>query len=134
MDDSLTVCRQAPDTGWRKSWAAADPRIDALREQTIITEDPRYSRDFYDPEKRSSSNAVQVFFTDGTSTPKVEVEYPIGHPRRRSEVMPVLKQKFEASLGRHYPPVQRSRILKLVENAEMFERTAVHEFVDMLVI
>ena len=114
--------------------AAADPRIDTLRAKTTITEDARYSRDFYDPAKRSSANAVQVFFSDGTSTPKVEVEYPIGHPRRRGEVMPVLRQKLEASLGRRYPPVQRSRILQLIDDAQRFERTAVHEFVDMLVI
>jgi len=113
---------------------AADPRIDVLREKTTITEDPRYSRDFYDPAKRTSSNAVQVFFRDGSHTPKVEVEYPIGHPRRRIEVLPLLRQKLEASLARRYPPVQRARILGLCDDAARLERTAVHEFVDSLVI
>src|SRR5688572_10763631 len=41
---------------------ARDPRIDVLRDRMTVTEDPRYSSDFYDPEKRSSANAVQIFF------------------------------------------------------------------------
>lgn len=40
---------------------AADPRIDELRGKMTVVEDRRYTRDFYDPEKRSSANAVQVF-------------------------------------------------------------------------
>src|ERR1051325_1038025 len=45
---------------------AADPRIDALRAKTRIVEDAKFTREFYDPAKRSSANALQVFFTDGT--------------------------------------------------------------------
>src|SRR5690606_36674586 len=62
---------------------AQDPRIERLREKTEVVEDERYSRDYLDPDKRSIANAVQVFFTDGTSTDKVEVEYPVGHRRLR---------------------------------------------------
>jgi 2-methylcitrate dehydratase len=113
---------------------AADPRIDALRDKTVVVEDRRYSRDFYDPKKRSSSNAVQVFFKDGTSTPKVEVEYPLGHPRRRAEVLPVLKAKFEASLARRFARKQCDRILELCGDARRLDRTPVNEFVDMLVV
>ncbi len=113
---------------------AADPRIDKLRELTVVTEDARYSRDFYDPLKRSSANAVQVRFKDGSSTPKVEVEYPVGHPRRRAEIMPVLKLKLESSLERRYPPAQRERILQLCSDARTLDRTPVNAFLDMLVI
>ena len=67
--------------------AAADARIDQLREKTAVGEDPRYTRDFVDPDKRSSANAVQVFFKDGSQTPKIEIEYPMGHPRRRKDFM-----------------------------------------------
>jgi len=48
--------------------------------------------------------------------------------------MPVLRRKVEASLARRYPPVQRTRILELCEDAARFERTAVNEFLDLLVI
>src|SRR6187455_1741809 len=58
---------------------AKDPRIDALRDRMECVEDASWTRDYLDPEKRSIANGVQVFFKDGTSTPKVAVEYPIGH-------------------------------------------------------
>ena len=113
---------------------AADPRIDALRAKTTVTEDPRYSKDFYDPDKRSSANAVQVWFKDGSSTPKMEIEYPIGHPRRRAEVAPVLRAKLEASLERRFPPQQRQRILALCGDAPALDRTPVNKFVDAFVV
>jgi 2-methylcitrate dehydratase len=113
---------------------AADPRIDRLRDVTAVTEDARYSHDFYDPEKRSSANAVQVFFKDGSTTPKIEIEYPIGHPRRRSEVMPVLKAKFEASLKRRFPTEQCARIQALCADDDALEATPVDRFVDAFVL
>src|SRR2546422_1085734 len=60
---------------------ARDPRVDALRSKMIVREDPRYSREYLEPEKRSIANAVQIFFNNGNSTEKNEVEYPIGHRR-----------------------------------------------------
>ena len=112
---------------------AADPRIDALRAKTVLTEDPRYTRDFYDPARRSSANAVQVWFKDGTSTPKVEVEYPIGHQRRRGEALPVLRAKFEAALARRFSARQGERILAACDDTARFDRTPVHDFVEMLI-
>src|SRR5690349_6553224 len=53
---------------------ARDPRIDALRAKMTCVENPQYTKDYLDPEKRSIANAVQVFFTDGSSTTKVAVE------------------------------------------------------------
>lgn len=112
---------------------AADPRIDALREKTTVVEDARYSRDFVDPAKRSSANAVQVFFNDGTHTPKVEVEYPMGHPRRRKDFMPVLRAKLEASLARRFAPKRCARIVELADDSGRLDRMPVHEFVEMFV-
>ncbi|HEY6839488.1 MAG TPA: bifunctional 2-methylcitrate dehydratase/aconitate hydratase [Geobacteraceae bacterium] len=73
---------------------AAEPCIDWLRAKMEVVEDPRYSRDYLDPDKRSIANAVQVFFSDGTASAKVEVEYPLGHRRRRAEGIPLLVDKF----------------------------------------
>ena len=70
---------------------AAHPIIDALRDKMVIVEDPRYSREYLEADKRSIANAVQVFFTDGSSTEQVAVEYPIGHRRRRVEGIPLLE-------------------------------------------
>ena len=114
--------------------AAADPRIDRLRHKTTIIEDPRYTRDFVDPAKRSSANAIQIFFKDGSHTPKIEVEYPPGHPRRRKEFLPILRSKLESSLARRFAPEQRLRILEMSDDAPRLDRTPVHEFVDLFVV
>ena len=111
---------------------AADPRIDALREKTTISEEPGYSEGFYDPQRRTSANAIQVFFRDGTQTPKVEVEYPAGHPRRRAEFMPTLQTKVRSSLARRYVPARQAQIQALYDDPKRLDATAVDSFVDLL--
>jgi 2-methylcitrate dehydratase len=78
---------------------ASDPRIDRLRERCVVVEEPRYSADYLDPAKRSIANAVRVTFADGSVTERVEVEYPLGHPRRRGEAAPLLRAKLRENLG-----------------------------------
>jgi 2-methylcitrate dehydratase len=78
--------------------AASDPRIDELREKMQVVEDPRYTRDYLDPEKRTIANAVQVVFADGSVTERVEVEVPAGHPQRRAEARPLLRAKLASNL------------------------------------
>ena len=73
---------------------AVDPRIDALRAKMEVVEEPRYSREYLEPDKRSIANAVQVLFKDSAATGKVEVEYPLGHRRRRAEGLPLLVKKL----------------------------------------
>jgi 2-methylcitrate dehydratase PrpD len=65
-----------------------------------VTEVPAFTRDYLDPTKRSIANAVQVFFRNGTATKRVEVEYPLGHRRRRHEAEPVLLAKFRSAAKR----------------------------------
>jgi 2-methylcitrate dehydratase len=112
---------------------AADPRIDALRDRMTVVENPEYSRDYLDPQKRSIANAVQVFFQDGTSSENVVVEYPLGHRRRRSEGIPLLVEKFERHLSRRFSSVQSERIMDLCMHPQRLSRTPVHEFVDLWV-
>jgi len=112
---------------------AADPRIDRLREKSVLAEEPRYTRDFYDADKRSSANALQVFFSDGTATPRIEIEYPAGHPRRRTEALPLLQAKFESSLARRYAATRCERIIALCNDARTLDRTPVDEFLALLV-
>ena len=69
---------------------AEDPMIDKLREKMIIEEDDRYTKEYLESDKRSIANAIQIFFKDGTFTDKIEVEYPIGHRRRREQGIPLL--------------------------------------------
>ncbi|MEQ1860068.1 MAG: bifunctional 2-methylcitrate dehydratase/aconitate hydratase [Chthoniobacteraceae bacterium] len=109
---------------------AADPRIDALRARMTAREDQRYSRDYLDPDKRSIANAVQVFFADGTSTPRVEVEYPIGHRRRRAEGIPLLVEKFERDMATHF---DSARVAAVREMFARLDLVPVQEFVALLV-
>ncbi|GAB0148151.1 bifunctional 2-methylcitrate dehydratase/aconitate hydratase [Marichromatium gracile] len=113
---------------------AADPRIDALREKMVVREDPRYTAEYLDPEKRSIANAVQVFFKDGSSTELVEVEYPIGHRRRRAEGIPVLEAKFLAALKTRFPKGQAQRIYDLCQDEQQLMQTPVHQFMDLFMI
>jgi len=113
---------------------AADSRIDALREKMVCTENPRYTKDYHEPSKRSIANAIQVFFKDGTKTDRIEVEYPIGHRRRRREGMPVLVEKFRTNLARRFPAKQQAAILGVCLDQKRLEPLSVNEFVDMFVI
>jgi 2-methylcitrate dehydratase len=113
---------------------AADPRVDALRDRMVVEEDARYSQEYHDPAKRSIANAMQVFFNDGTHTDKVEVEYPIGHRRRRAEGIPVLEDKFRNALATRFPATRCAQVQALCDDQELLEATPVHEFMDLLVI
>ncbi len=113
---------------------AADPRIDALRDKISCVEDPQFTRDYHDPEKRSIANGLAVEFKDGTTLPEVLVEYPIGHRRRRKEGMPVLVEKFKTNLARRFPAKQQKAILDISLDQKKLEATPVHEYVDLYVI
>jgi 2-methylcitrate dehydratase len=112
---------------------ARDARIDALRAKMVLQEEPRYSREYLEPDKRSIANAVQVFFKDGTATEKVEVEYPLGHRHRRAEGIPLLVEKFKTNLATRFAPSQVERILNLCLDAERLGATPVNEFVELFV-
>jgi 2-methylcitrate dehydratase len=112
---------------------AADPRIDALRARMGVRENPQFTADYYDADKRYIGNAVQVFFRDGTATARVQVDCPIGHRRRRAEGYPLLVAKFESSLAAVFPERQRGRIRALFSDTERLDATAVDDLVAHLV-
>jgi len=113
---------------------AQNPQIDRLRELMTVQEDTRYSEEYHDPDKRSIANAIQIFFKDGSSTEKVEVEYPIGHRRRRTEGIPVLEKKFYDALHKRFPHRQAQKIYDLCLDSERLNATSVNEFMDLLVL
>jgi len=114
--------------------AAADPRIDALRAKMEVVEEPRYSQEYLDPEKRSIANAVQVFFKDGSATENVVVEYPVGHRRRRAEGMPLLVEKFAANLASRLAPPWCDKIVELCLNLDALQATPINRFMDMFTV
>src|SRR6516225_6779394 len=112
---------------------AADPRIDALRARMEVRENPAFTREYYDPSKRYIGNAVQVFFRDGSASPRVQVDYPIGHRKRRAEGMPVLVKKFETSVDAHFGAKQAERIKALFATPKSIDVLPVNELVAALV-
>ena len=112
----------------------AHPIIDQLREKMEVIEEPRYTREYLEADKRSIANALQIFFRDGTSTEKVEVEYPVGHRRRRAEGIPLLEEKFRSNLATRFPAARVEKIFALCKDQQALEAMPVNEFMDLLVI
>jgi len=113
---------------------AADPQIDVLRNKMEVKENPGFTKDYLDSQKRSIGNAVQVFFKDGSKTERVEIEYPIGHRRRRQEGIPVLQAKFERNLATRIAPKKCAQLVALCSDQTKLENTPVNEFMDLLVV
>src|SRR3990172_3193856 len=113
---------------------AANPRIDALRSKMAVSEDKRYTRDYQSLVKRSNWNSVQIFFKDGSKTPRVEIEYPIGDPVRRKEGLPLLEKKFRNNLACRFPAQRHARIAALLGDQRALEAMRVNEFMDLMAI
>lgn len=114
---------------------AQDPRIDALRHKMQVIEDPEFTRDYLDPEKRSIANSVQIFFQDGTHSQKITIHYPLGHKSRRMEAMPLLQQKYYHAIASRFGmpdsvSTQQRILAELWEQPESWLSMPVHEFMD----
>ena len=113
---------------------ASDPRIDTLRKKMVINEDKRYSDEYHEADKRSIANKIQIHFNDGSSTEEIEVEYPIGHKRRREEGIPVLEQKFKNNLEITYDSDKSEEIYQLCIDQEKLESTSVTDFQELFAV
>ena len=111
---------------------AKDPRVDELREKMVINEDKRYSKEYLEADKRSIANRIKVHFKDGTATNEVEVEYPIGHKRRRKEGIPILEKKFKDNLSITYDESKSNEIFELCMDQRKLEETSVADFQQLL--
>ena len=112
---------------------AADPRIDALRARIHCVEDPAFTADYLDPEKRSIANALTIELKDGTMLEEVVCEYPLGHRRRRAEGIPLLEEKFRRNLARRFDAQQQERILAASTSVEQLHAMPVREYVELYV-
>lgn len=112
---------------------SSDSRIDALRDKMVVRENESFTKDYYDLEKRAIGNSIQVFFNDGTSTERIEVQYPIGHRNRRAEGIPVLRTKFANSLKGVFGEEQQAAILDSFENSDLLAAIEVKDFLDLFV-
>ncbi len=113
---------------------ANDPRIDRLRDKMTVKENPRYTRDYYDPDKRAIPNSIQVFFQDGSHTDKVEVEYPVGHRRRRDEGIGLLRAKFADNVATQFNSARSNELVSQFANPDQLDRQSISEFLDGFVV
>jgi len=112
---------------------ACDPRIHALREKITCFEDPDFTADYHDPEKRAIANGITVTFDDGSMLDEVVCHYPLGHRRRRDEGIPLLEDKFRANLARRFPEKKQEKILAASLDGSLLERMTVPDYVDLFV-
>ena len=110
-----------------------NPEIDTLRDKMEIIKDERFSKEYLEPSKRSIANAIKIYFNDGSYSEDVEVEYPIGHRRRREEGIPLLEKKFLRNLNTCFDKEKSKEIYDLCLNQEKLEKTTVQDFMSMFV-
>jgi 2-methylcitrate dehydratase len=113
---------------------AADPRIDALRAKMQLSESVVFEREYHDPGKRSNANSIQVYFKDGTKTPLSQVDYPLGHRRRRKEGIPLLVEKFEKNVARVFAEKQRRAVRDVCLDRKRLAAMPVNEFIDLMLV
>ena len=112
---------------------ASDPRIDALRDKMVVSENKQFTKEYFDPELRYIGNAVQVYFEDGSKTERIEVDFPIGHSERRAEGIPVLKQKFVDSVSPKLRDKQWQELDAVCADREKLAAMPVDDFMALLV-
>lgn len=97
----------------------------------VVSENSRFTEEYFDPAKRYIGNAIQVFFKDGSSTDLVSIDYPIGHRRRRAEGIPVLVAKFESAVREHLPAAQADRLMALAADPAGLDALPLPEFMSL---
>ncbi|MEH6358703.1 MAG: bifunctional 2-methylcitrate dehydratase/aconitate hydratase [Pseudomonadales bacterium] len=112
--------------------AAADPRIDDLRDKITVFEDPQFSDDYMDPEKRAIANRVEITLKDGREFIR-EQAYPLGHPRRREEAMPLLLRKFEDSAIAVLGAESAVRLKGVMLDSQQLDVMSVEDFMALLI-
>ena len=69
-------------------------KIESLRKKIVVSEDPNFTKNYYEFSKRHISNSIEIVYDDNSTSEKITIENPIGHPSRREEAIPLLKEKF----------------------------------------
>ena len=88
---------------------------------------------FLEADKRAIGNAIEITFKDGSSI-KESVDYPVGHRRRRSEGIPLLKEKFERYLRGRLSQKNADAVLEICASQAAFEQTRVNDMMDLFVV
>src|SRR3954469_14817018 len=106
---------------------ATDPRIDLLRSKMEVRENTVFTKEYYERDQRHIGNALHIFFSDGSPKLELRIDFPVGHRKRRAEGMPLLEQKFEASVAAHFPARQAEAIKAVFARPDL-DSLPVNEF------
>ena len=109
---------------------AGDPRIDALRQLMVVTENPNFTAAHHDPTQRSCASAIRIFARDGAVSERVEVAYPIGDPRRRHEATSLLQAKFRDLTAPCWDAGRQDALLTLLSDPDRLLSMHVPDFMD----
>ena len=112
---------------------AENPAIDELRAKMKCVEEKQYSIDYHEPLKRYIGNAIKIDFNDGTGLDEVEVEFPIGHRKRREEGTPVLLEKFRRHVTEHFGESPQSEKIIQVSTSDGLAGLDVDDYVNLYV-
>ena len=92
--------------------------INNLRKKIFVTEEPKFTKDYYEFSKRHISNSIEIEYIDNSISEKITIENPIGHPSRRHEAIPLLKDKFLRNVKSVFEAEKASNIWDKIINLE----------------
>jgi len=115
------------------SEAAQSPLVESLRKRIKCVEDPQFTKDYHDPEKRTIANALTVTLKDGTILEEEVVEAPLGHRLRREEAKPEILAKYLKHLEPHFSKEHVKKLVDLGNDPETLYKTPVDEYVGLYV-
>ncbi len=115
------------------SEAANSPLVERIRQSMKCVEDPQFTADYHDPEKRTISNALTVKLKDGTVLEEEVVEAPLGHRLRREEAKPEILAKYKRHIEPHFSAEHVKKLVDLGNDPASLYKMPVHEYVDMYV-
>jgi 2-methylcitrate dehydratase len=116
-----------------ESEAATSELVESLRQRISCVEDPQFTADYHNPDKRTISNALTVTLKDGTVLDEEVVEAPLGHRLRREEAKPEILAKYKTHLGPHYPAKHVDKLVALGQNAKELDSMDIDKYVDLYV-
>jgi len=69
-------------------------QIEQVRKLISVEENESFTDNYYNFSKRHISNSLVLEYVDGKVSELVTIDNPIGHPSRRDEAIPLIKEKF----------------------------------------
>lgn len=113
------------------SEAATSPLVEDLRKRIKCVEDPQFTTDYHDPEKRTISNALTVTLKDGTVLEEEVVEAPLGHKMRREEAKPEIMSKYVRHISPHLQQGTVDKLVELGKNPQELYKMEIDKYVDL---